>query len=98
MHLIVQLNYAVENTEKKLIFQKLAKLWRDRKSKLQILIREVNAGRAASRDLSLLKPEFMNEKQWDVFVKRTISPAFQVSSIPSIYDISVHISIYIRCI
>ncbi|KAG6473935.1 hypothetical protein ZIOFF_067855 [Zingiber officinale] len=59
----LQLNYKVEDWEKKVIFQKLAKLWRDRKSKLQILIREVNTGRAASRDLNLLKPEFMEQNQ-----------------------------------
>ncbi|KAG6467010.1 hypothetical protein ZIOFF_075194 [Zingiber officinale] len=44
----LQLSYKVEDWEKKVIFQKLAKLWRDRKSKLQILIREVNIGRVTS--------------------------------------------------
>ncbi|XP_075482789.1 uncharacterized protein LOC142523032 [Primulina tabacum] len=36
--LCLQLNYKVEEWEKHPIFQKLGKLWRDRKSKLQILI------------------------------------------------------------
>ncbi|KAG6479184.1 hypothetical protein ZIOFF_062645 [Zingiber officinale] len=72
-----ELNYKVEDWEKKVIFQKLAKLWRDRKSKLQILVREVNTGRAASLDLNLLKPEFMEQNQWDLFVKKTLSTTFQ---------------------
>ncbi|KAG6483840.1 hypothetical protein ZIOFF_060540 [Zingiber officinale] len=70
----------VEDWEKKTIFQKLGKLWHDRKSRLQILIREVNTGQAASRDLSLLKPEFMDQNQWDIFVKKTLSLSFQVTS------------------
>ncbi|XP_073029683.1 uncharacterized protein [Primulina eburnea] len=73
----LQMNYKVEDWEKKSIFQKLAKLWRDRKSKLQILVREANTSRVASRNLSLLKPEFMDQNQWDLFVKRTLSPTFQ---------------------
>ncbi|XP_073058496.1 uncharacterized protein [Primulina eburnea] len=76
----LQLNYKVEEWEKHSIFQKLGKLWRDRKSKLQILIREVHDGRVASRDLCLLKPEFMDQNQWDLFVKKTLSPAFQEKS------------------
>ncbi|XP_075514044.1 uncharacterized protein LOC142549135 isoform X2 [Primulina tabacum] len=75
-----QMNYKVEDWEKKSIFQKLAKLWRDIKSKLQILIREANTSRVASRNLSLLKPEFMDQNQWDLFVKRTLSPTFQEKS------------------
>lgn len=75
----VQLTYRVEDWEKKSIFQKLAKLWRDRKSKLQILIREANTSRVASRDLNLLKPEFMDQNQWNLFVQRTLSHTFQVS-------------------
>ncbi|XP_075474978.1 uncharacterized protein LOC142505754 isoform X2 [Primulina tabacum] len=39
---------------------------------LQTLVREANTSRAASRNLSLLKPEFMNQNQWDLFVKRTL--------------------------
>ncbi|XP_075514028.1 uncharacterized protein LOC142549125 isoform X2 [Primulina tabacum] len=66
--------------KKKSIFQKLAKLWRDRKSKLQILIREANTSRVASRNLNLLKPEFMDQNQWDLFLKRTLSPTFQEKS------------------
>ncbi|KAG6479434.1 hypothetical protein ZIOFF_062900 [Zingiber officinale] len=73
----LQLHFNVEEWEKKTIFQKLGKLWRDRKSRLQILIREVNTGQAASRDLSLLKPEFMDQNQWDIFVKKTLSLSFQ---------------------
>ncbi|XP_073311873.1 uncharacterized protein [Primulina huaijiensis] len=76
----LQMNYKVEDWEKKSIFQKLAKLWRDRKSKLQILVREANTSRVASRNLSLLKPEFMDQNQWDLFVKRTLSPTFQEKS------------------
>ncbi|KAG6504252.1 hypothetical protein ZIOFF_036583 [Zingiber officinale] len=79
MWICLQLNYKVEDWEKKIIFQKLAKLWRDRKSKLQILVREVNTGRATSRDLNLLKPEFMEQNQCDLFVKKTLSTTFQVS-------------------
>ncbi|KAG6489538.1 hypothetical protein ZIOFF_050812 [Zingiber officinale] len=75
----LQMTYKVEDWEKKSIFQKLAKLWRDRKSKLQILVREANTSRVASRDLSLLKPEFMDQNQWDLFVQRTLSSTFQVS-------------------
>ncbi|XP_073277153.1 uncharacterized protein [Primulina huaijiensis] len=75
----LQMNYKVEDWEKKSIFQKLAKLWRDRKSKLQILVREANTSQVALRNLSLLKPEFMDQNQWDLFVKRTLSPTFQVS-------------------
>ncbi|KAG6532708.1 hypothetical protein ZIOFF_006558 [Zingiber officinale] len=73
----LQMTYKVEDWEKKTIFQKLAKLWRDRKSKLQILVREANTSRVASRDLSLLKPEFMDQNQWDLFVQRTLSSTFQ---------------------
>ncbi|KAG6474066.1 hypothetical protein ZIOFF_067990 [Zingiber officinale] len=76
----LQLHFNVEEWEKKTIFQKLGKLWRDRKSRLQILIREVNTGQAASRDLSLLKPEFMDQNQWEIFVKKTLSLSFQVAS------------------
>ncbi|XP_073034332.1 uncharacterized protein [Primulina eburnea] len=76
----LQMNYKVEDWEKKSVFQKLAKLWRDRKSKLQILVREANTSRVASRNLSLLKPEFMDQNQWDLFVKRTLSPTFQEKS------------------
>ncbi|KAG6489986.1 hypothetical protein ZIOFF_051268 [Zingiber officinale] len=76
----LQLNYKVEDCEKKVIFQKLAKLWCDRKSKLQILVREVNTGRATSQDLNLLKPEFMEQNQWDLFVKKTLSTTFQVDT------------------
>ncbi|KAG6535874.1 hypothetical protein ZIOFF_000904 [Zingiber officinale] len=76
----LQLHFNVEEWEKKTIFQKLGKLWHDRKSRLQILIREVNTGQAASRDLSLLKPEFMDQNQWDIFVKKTLSLSFQVAS------------------
>ncbi|KAG6474454.1 hypothetical protein ZIOFF_068389 [Zingiber officinale] len=75
----LQMTYKVEDWEKKTIFQKLAKLWRDRKSKLQILVREANTSRVASRDLSLLKPEFMDQNQWDLFVQRTLLSTFQVS-------------------
>ncbi|KAG6521889.1 hypothetical protein ZIOFF_019022 [Zingiber officinale] len=75
----LQLSYKVEDWENKVIFQKLAKLWRDRKFKLQILVREVNTGRVASRDLNILKPEFMEQNQWDLFAKKTLSPTFQVS-------------------
>ncbi|KAG6531035.1 hypothetical protein ZIOFF_004805 [Zingiber officinale] len=75
----LQLSYKVEDWEKKVIFQKLAKLRRDKKSKLQILVREVNTGRVASRDLNLSKPEFLEQNQWDLFVKKTLSPTFQVS-------------------
>ncbi|KAG6472554.1 hypothetical protein ZIOFF_070020 [Zingiber officinale] len=74
----LQLSYKVEDWERKVIFQKLAKLWRDRKFKLQILVREVNTGRVASRDLNLLKLEFMEQNQWDLFVKKTLSPTFQI--------------------
>ncbi|KAG6518429.1 hypothetical protein ZIOFF_021904 [Zingiber officinale] len=73
----LQMTYKVEDWEKKTIFQKLAKLWPDRKSKLQILVREANTSRVASRDLSLLKPEFMDQNQWDMFVQRTLSSTFQ---------------------
>ncbi|KAG6473420.1 hypothetical protein ZIOFF_067336 [Zingiber officinale] len=73
----LQMTYKVEDWEKKTIFQKLAKLWHDRKSKLQILVREANTSRVASRDLSLLKPEFMDQNQWDLFVQRTLSSTFQ---------------------
>ncbi|XP_075500540.1 uncharacterized protein LOC142539151 [Primulina tabacum] len=73
----LQMTYKVEDWEKKSIFQKLAKLWRNRKSKLQILVREANTSRVASRNLSLLKPEFMDQNQRDLFVKRTLSPTFQ---------------------
>ncbi|XP_073016988.1 uncharacterized protein [Primulina eburnea] len=76
----LQLNYKVEEWEKHAIFQKLGKLWRDRKSKLQILIREVDDGRVASRDLCLLKPEFMDSHQRDLFVKKTRSSPFQEKS------------------
>ncbi|XP_042456113.1 uncharacterized protein LOC122040749 [Zingiber officinale] len=76
----LQMTYKVEDWEKKTIFQKLAKLWRDRKSKLQILVREANTSRVASRDLSLLKPEFMDQNQWDLFVQRTLSSTFQEKS------------------
>ncbi|XP_075485639.1 uncharacterized protein LOC142525284 isoform X2 [Primulina tabacum] len=76
----LQLNYKVEECEKHSIFQKLGKLWRDRKSKLQILIREVDDGRVTSRDLCLLKPEFMDKNQWDLFVKKTLSQPFQEKS------------------
>ncbi|KAG6472161.1 hypothetical protein ZIOFF_069618 [Zingiber officinale] len=73
----LQMTCKVEDWEKKTIFQKLAKLWRDRKSKLQILVREANTSRVASQDLSLLKPEFMDQNQWDLFVQRTLSSTFQ---------------------
>ncbi|KAG6514001.1 hypothetical protein ZIOFF_024339 [Zingiber officinale] len=76
----LRMSYKVEDWEKKVIFQKLVKLWHDRKSKLQILVREVNTGRVASRDLNLLKSEFMEQNQWDLFVKKTLSPTFQVGS------------------
>ncbi|XP_073289611.1 uncharacterized protein [Primulina huaijiensis] len=76
----LQLNYKVEEWEKHSIFQKLGKLWRDRKSKLQILIREVDDVRVASQDLCLLKPEFMDQNQWDLFVKKTRSSPFQEKS------------------
>ncbi|XP_073018740.1 uncharacterized protein [Primulina eburnea] len=71
---------SVEEWEKHSIFQKLGKLWCDRKSKHQILVREVDDGRVASRDLSLLKLEFMDQNQWGLFVKKTLSPAFQEKS------------------
>ncbi|XP_074574073.1 uncharacterized protein LOC141830567 [Curcuma longa] len=77
----LQVNYNVEECEKKIIFQKLAKLWRDRKSKLQILVREANTGQVASRNLNILKPEFMDQQQWELFVKRTLSPEFQEKSV-----------------
>ncbi|XP_073295035.1 uncharacterized protein [Primulina huaijiensis] len=51
-----------------------------RKSKLQILVREANTSRLASRDLNLLKPEFMDQNQWELFVQRTLSPNFQEKS------------------
>ncbi|XP_073306640.1 uncharacterized protein [Primulina huaijiensis] len=76
----LQLNYKVEEWEKHSIFQKLGKLWCDRKSKLQILIREVDDGRVASRDLCLLKPEFLYHNPWDLFVKKTRSSPFQEKS------------------
>ncbi|XP_075514193.1 uncharacterized protein LOC142549237 isoform X2 [Primulina tabacum] len=76
----LQLNYKVEEWEKHSIFQKLGKLWRDRKSKLQIIIREVDDGRVAGRDLCLLKPEFLDQNQWDLFVKKTRSSPFQEKS------------------
>ncbi|XP_073279640.1 uncharacterized protein [Primulina huaijiensis] len=76
----LQLTYKVEDCEKKSIFRKLDKLWRDRKSKLQILVREANTSRLASRDLNLLKPEFMDQNQWELFVQRTLSPNFQEKS------------------
>ncbi|XP_074573461.1 uncharacterized protein LOC141829877 [Curcuma longa] len=76
----LQVNYHVEECEKKIIFQKLAKLWRDRKSKLQILVREANTGQVASRNLNILKPEFMDQQQWELFVKRTLSSEFQEKS------------------
>ncbi|XP_075492504.1 uncharacterized protein LOC142530559 [Primulina tabacum] len=49
------------------------KMW----SCLQILVREANTSRLASRDLNLLKPEFMDQNQWELFVQRTLSPNFQ---------------------
>ncbi|XP_073157362.1 uncharacterized protein [Henckelia pumila] len=73
----LQMNYKVQDWEKKSVFQRLSKLWRDRKSKLQILVRQANSSRMASRDLKLLKPEFMDQNQWELFVKRTLSPTFQ---------------------
>ncbi|XP_073154337.1 uncharacterized protein [Henckelia pumila] len=73
----LQLNYKVEDWEKKSVFQRLSKLWRDRKSKLRNLVRQANSSRMASRDLKLLKPEFMDQNQWELFVKRTLSPTFQ---------------------
>ncbi|KAG6506384.1 hypothetical protein ZIOFF_031707 [Zingiber officinale] len=73
----LQMTYKVEDWEKKTIFQKLAKLWRDIKFKLQILVREANTSQVASQDLSLLKPEFMDQNQWDLFVQRTLSSTFQ---------------------
>ncbi|XP_074565147.1 uncharacterized protein LOC141821686 [Curcuma longa] len=77
---VLQVNYKVEEWEKKAIFKKLAKLWRDRKSKLQILVREANAGKVATRNLDLLKPEFMDQQEWKLFIKRTLSPEFQAKS------------------
>ncbi|XP_074556566.1 uncharacterized protein LOC141812474 [Curcuma longa] len=77
---VLQVNYNVEEWEKKAIFKKLAKLWRDRKSKLQILVREANAGKVATRNLDLLKPEFMDQQEWKLFIKRTLSPEFQAKS------------------
>ncbi|KAG6531169.1 hypothetical protein ZIOFF_004943 [Zingiber officinale] len=75
----LQMNYNIEEWEKKSIFQKLAKLWLDRKSKLQIHIREANVGPMVSRNLSLLNSEFMDQNQWKLFVKRTLSAAFQLA-------------------